>query len=141
MCASTRGRAKAPVKRVGRELGGMPLGGAEPAELQRDLIGADARRLEQRRSPHQRDDGAPRCDRRAAAVGVKARRGDPALAAVLLQAQRDADQIAARGSAGGAGERALGALPAAERVFQMVCQVLPAYAHPSECRARSCVLR
>ena len=126
---------------VGGELGSVTLGGAEPAELIGDLLRADPRRIEQRRASHQRHDGASCGDRGAAAVGVEAGVGDAALPAALIQCQRDADQISARGPARRSRVRALGSMPAAERVFQMVCQVLRAYAHSSEFRARSRALR
>ena len=90
------------MQRVGRELGRVPLGGAEPAELIGDLIGPDARRLEQRRASHERHDRAPRGYRRAAAVGVEAGVGDPALPAVLVQRSEMRIEVAARGSARGA---------------------------------------
>ena len=44
--------AERAVQRVGRELGGVELGGDQPAQLRGDLAPADARGVEQRASAH-----------------------------------------------------------------------------------------
>ncbi len=87
--------------------------GAQPAELLGDLLRADPRRLEQCRAREQRHRGAAGRDRsrRSRARRIRRRRSRPRPLA-LGQGQRDAHEVAARGSAGGAGEGALGRVPA-----------------------------
>ena len=91
-------------ERVGGDLGGVQLAGAETAELGRDLRRADARRVEDRAAAHERHRGAAGGGRRAAAVRVEAGVGDP----VAVDAQRQRDLIAARAAADGRGERVIG---------------------------------
>ena len=107
------------------------LAGAQPAELRRDLGGADARGVEQRGAAHERDGGAAGGDRGAAAAGVEAGVSDAAVGAVRVERDREADQIAAGRAAGRAGERVVGRVPAPERVFEMVGQ-LPRRLRPRE---------
>ena len=81
-CRRAGDAAERAVQGVGGELGGVALGGDEPAELLGDLVGADARGVEQRGVAQQRDDRAAGCDRGAAAAGVEAGVGDRAVRAV-----------------------------------------------------------
>ena len=81
-----RGPAERAVQGIGGELGGVALGGAEPAELRFDLLGADPRGLEQRDAADQADGGAAGGDRRAAATRVEAGIEDPAGGAALIDA-------------------------------------------------------
>ncbi len=103
------GGAERAVQRVGGELGGVALGRAEAAELGGDLLGTDARGVQQGAVAQQRDHGAAGRDRGAAAGGVEACVGQPP---VRVERKRDADQIAAGGSARGTRVRARGRVPA-----------------------------
>ena len=106
------------MQRVGGELGGVALGHAQSAELaaisSAPICAATSSGVP--RAAGRR--GAARGDRRAAAAGVKAGVEDPPVA-VAVQRERNADQIAARGSAGRASVRARRGVPAPERSFQM----------------------
>ena len=70
-------RAERAVQRVGRQVGGVELAGAQPAELGGDRRAAHARRLEERRAAHELDRGARGGDRRPAARGLEPGVGDP----------------------------------------------------------------
>ena len=91
-------------ERVGRDLGGVQLARAEPAQLGRDLRRADPRRVEHRAAAHERDRGASRGGRGAAAVGVEAGVGH----AVAVDAQRQRDLVAAGAAVDGRRERIRG---------------------------------
>ena len=105
---SRRGRAQRAVQRVGRQLGGVALGGQEPAEGSGHLVRPDARGVQHRRALHELDRGA--CGR---AGGGAARRLEAGLGhPVAHHADRQLHQVAAGRSAGralmrGARERAL----------------------------------
>ena len=131
------GAAEGPVQRVGRELGGVALGGAQPAELGRDALGADARGVEQRGATHERDGGAAGGDDSAAAAGVEAGVEDASVGALRVERDREADQIAAGRAACRAGYGIIGHVTAPEGVFEMVDQLLGGCIHASECRARA----
>jgi hypothetical protein len=128
------------VERVGRELGRVALGGAQPSKLLRDRLGADPRRVEQGRLAEQAHGGAAGRHHRATAARVEAGILDRPVGAVGVDGERDADDVPARGSAGGAGEGVNGGVPAGQRTFKVVDQLL-ARAHPSECKARRAALR
>ena len=133
------GAAERAVQRVGGELGGVALGGAQPAELRARSRRRRSARRRAAGAAQQRDDGAAGGDRRAAAARVEARVGDRALRAVRIERERDADQIAAGGAAGGARDGVRGHVPAPVRAFEMACELLGARDHPSECRGRASV--
>ena len=115
--ARARRSPERAVQRVGGELGRVALGGAQPAELLRDLLGADARRVAAAGAPRTRPTTAlPAAIARAAAARVEARVGDPPVGAVGIERERDADQIAAGRAARRAGEGVRGVLPARRAV-------------------------
>ena len=60
------------MERIGCELGGVELAGAEAAKLGRDLTGTHARRFEDRPAAHERHRGATRGERGAAALALEA---------------------------------------------------------------------
>src|SRR5579875_2933981 len=122
--ARARGGAERAVQRVGGELRGVLLGGAQPAELGGDVARADARCVEQRGAAHETHGGAAGCDRRAAAARVEARVGDAPVLAVGGERDRDAHEVAARGAAGRAGERVARPVPARERTFEVAGEQL-----------------
>ncbi len=146
-CPCARRRPQRAVQRVGRQLRRVALGGAQPAELPRDLPRPDPRGVEQRRAAQQAHRGAAGGERGAAAARVEAGVRDAAVRAARIERDRHADQIAARGAAGGAGERVVRAVTAPERGFEMGDQLLPLRgrcgggAHPSECKAMTALLR
>jgi hypothetical protein len=110
----------------------MALGGTQATELPGDVPRADARRVQQRCVAEQADSRASGRERRSTATRVEADVIDPPLAAVRVDRERDADQVAAGRASGGPGEAALGRVPAAERTFEMVAELL-ARSHSSEC--------
>jgi hypothetical protein len=87
------------MERVDREVGGVALARRQPAERVGNPGRVEPGCLEQRLSLHEVDDRAPGRLNGAAARGVEARLDDP----VALCPNGDADQIAAGGTAGGAG--------------------------------------
>ena len=96
------GGAERAVQRVGRQVGGVELARRQAAQLGGDRVRAHARGVEHVRAVDQRDGGRAGRRHRPAAGGLEAR-GDHALA---VDAQRDADQVAAGGAAGAAVVRA-----------------------------------
>ena len=67
------------MQRVGGELGRVALGRRQAAERRVDLVDADPRRVEHRLAVDHLGDRRGRRPRRAAALGVEADRGDPAV--------------------------------------------------------------
>ena len=98
-------------QRVGRELGRVQLARAEPAQLVGDLARADARSVEHRGAPDQRDDRAPGGGGGATATGVEPGVGH----AVAVDLDRKLDLIAAGEASDGGGERVRRAAAAALR--------------------------
>ena len=133
--------AEGAVQRIGRQLRGVALGGAQPAELPGDLLGPDPGCAQQRRAAQQGDRRAAGRDRRAAAARVEAGVGDGPLRATRIDGQRDADQIAAGRAAGGARTGVGRDMPATQGVLEMIGEALGGGSHPAECRARSAALR
>jgi hypothetical protein len=115
--------AQGPRQRLGRQLGGVELAGAQPAQRVGDRVRADARGVEHGRPAHQLDGGAPCRDGRTAARRLEAGLGD----AVALDRHADAHEIAAGGAAG----RAVmdGDAAAADRVQQVLLEAL--VGHPA----------
>ena len=130
------GAAERAVQRVGCQLGSVALCGAEAAELGRDLIGPDARRVEQRRPPEHPDDSTAGGDARTAAARVGAGVGDPPEIAGGIERERDADEIAAGGASGRAGVSVGGRVPAPVGAFEMARQLAGTVVHTSECKGR-----
>ena len=82
------------MQRVGREVGGVQLAGAETAERGGDLWRADPRGVEQSGALDELDGGARRGDHRPAAGGLESRRAD----ALPLDREREAHEIATGGA-------------------------------------------
>ncbi len=114
---------------IGCELGGVALAHAEAAELGGDLAGADTRGVKQLALAHEADDGAAGGDHSAAATRVETGVTDARDGTVRVDRERDADQIAAGGSAGGRGECGLRGVTAPTGAFEMTGQLLCARAH------------
>ena len=130
------GRAERAVKGVGRELRGVTLGCAEPAQLARDLPRADLRRVEQRRPARERDHGAARRDHRAAPARVEACLRDASRArspGSIASEMRTRSPQAAPPAAPVCGVRRH--VAASEGAFEVACQLLRARAHSSESKA------
>jgi hypothetical protein len=117
--ALSRARAECPVQRVRRKLRGVRLGRHEPAELIRDIRCSNPRGLQEGAPADERDHRAAGGHSRPAAVGVKACVGYQAVLVMLVDLQRDADQIATRGSTRGTGERVRWRVPPAEWMFKV----------------------
>ena len=117
---------------VGGEFGRVELGVAQPAQLGRDLGGAETRGVEQARATHQLDRGAAGRHRRAATARVETGVEDLPVGTVARHLDGDADQIAARGAPGCARARVLGRVAASERIFHVLSQRLDG--HPVECK-------
>ena len=66
---------------IGGKLGGVALGLAQPAQLTRDLAGADARGVQQGNFAHERHRGASRGQQRPAAAAIEPRVCDRAIGA------------------------------------------------------------
>ncbi len=128
-----QGGAERAVQRVGGELDGVALGRGQPSELPRDRLGADQGRIQQGRVAQQRDDRTAGRDRGAAAARVEAGVEDAPVGSVGVECERDADQIAARRPARGAGVRAGGGVPARERAFEVLDQAR-GECHTVECK-------
>ena len=109
------------------------LAGVSPPSSARDRLGADQGRVQQGRAAQQRDDRTAGRDRGAAAAGVEAGVEDAPVGAVGVERERDADQIAARRPARGAGVRAGGGVPARERSFEVLDQAR-GECHTVECK-------
>ena len=132
-----RGQAERAVQRVRRELGRVALGGGQPAQLALDLIGADPRRVEQRRTAQQGNRRAAGRENGTAAARVEARLEHAAGGVALPNSDGDPHQIAARGTAGGTGAGAVGHEPAALRVVQVLLEALGGRAHANEFKGLS----
>ncbi len=133
--------AERAVQRIGGQLHGVSLAGAEAAQLRGDLLSADPRRNEQRRCAHHAHDGAAGGDRGAATARVESGVRDLPLCARGIERQRNPDQIAAGRTARGAGESIVGHVPASARTFEMTAEMLIARVHTSESKGSACVLR
>src|SRR5206468_4478866 len=93
------------------------------AQLRGDLRWPDSRRLEQAGALGRIGDRRAGRERRRAALAVDARRDH----ATPLDRERDANQVAARGSPGGAAERAVGRRPAPRVIAEIVLERLEAH--------------
>ena len=123
-CVARRAPQRA-VQRVGRQLGGVALGGAQPAQLARDVIGADPRRREQGALPRTRPTAAlpaaivaphPLASKPASAIRPSALSGSTAIEMRIRSPQ-------AAPPAAPVQERT-GVCPRHERSFEMVDQAL-----------------
>ena len=106
------------MERVGRELGDVALRGHEPAQRGVDLVGPDARGIEEGLSLDQLDDGASGRRQRTAALGVEARLGD----ALALDPHADAQQVAAGRATGHARVGRVGENAPSGRGFEVFCK-------------------
>ena len=104
------------MERVRRELGGVMVGGGEPAELRGDRRRPDPGRVEQVRALRERRGRARRRHREGATLRVE---GGGAHA-VALQRERQRQQVAARGAAGSAEVRTGDLLSASMRVLEVL---------------------
>ena len=91
------------MKRVGGQRGGVALGRDQPAQGIADVIGGQAGGFEERPALDELDHRAARGAGSAAALGVEAGLGH----AVAVGAHGDANEVAARGPARGAGMGAI----------------------------------
>ncbi len=117
-----RGTERA-VKSVRGQLSGMAALRRESAKLGGDLGRPDPRRIQHAGALGQLGDRRAGRVRRCAALGVEARRDH----ATALDGERDPDQVAARGPAGGAAERAAGRRPPPRVIAQVVLERLEAH--------------
>ena len=110
--------AERPVQGVRGKLGRVALRRDQTAQRSRDLVGADARRIEQLAALRERRSGASGGDRAAAAVRVEPR-GDDALA---VEGHRHPHDVAAGRAAGRAGACARRHEAAPVRTLEMLAQ-------------------
>src|ERR1700683_5206318 len=101
----------------------MALGCAETSKLIGYLVCADARGTQQGRAAQQAHRGAAGRQGGPAAAGVKAGVGDPTVGTVGVDRDRDTNEVAAGGTAGGAGEGVLGYVDACERRLVIAAQL------------------
>ncbi len=101
-----------PVQGIGRKLGRVALGDAEPAELGFDLLRAEPRSIEQRRAADQADDGTASRNHCATTACVKASIHDAPLRATGVNHQRDSDEVTACSATSRTGEGVLGHMSA-----------------------------
>ena len=114
------------MQRVGGEVGGVELARRQAAELVRDVRGRNPRGVEHAFPLGEYETGAARSECRAAAFGVEGDGGEPS----VLDAHGDAHDVAARGAAGAADERAVRNVTAPARLAQMLLEGM----HPTESR-------
>ena len=98
------GGAEGPVEGIRGELRGVALCGAQPAELCGEILRAEPRGVKQGNAPDAGHGGAPGGEHGAAAARVEAGVGDDAVGAVGVEGDREAYEVPARRSAGGACE-------------------------------------
>ena len=122
--ALARGGSQRPVQRVGRELGRVALCEAQPAELLGDLLGADARRVQQRGPRSSPTAALPAAIVLPQPLASKPASRDPPLGAGGVERDRHAHQIAARRSAGGAREGVRRTVTAPQRSAQVLRELL-----------------
>ena len=144
--ARARERRKGAVQGVRGELGRVPVGRGEAAQLLADQIGADRGRLQHRAAFNQLGDRRRRGPAGGAALGVLADAGDRGAVAL----ERDPNQVSAGSASGRARDRARAGRAAARVVRQVVLDRLSGHRHKSRstgrlsrwapaCRCRPCL--